>query len=224
VKKGIGRSMEMGISPRFRPEVIPEEEVSLLYSPRRLKTIEYLANRPCATASEISKETGFSPGSVRWHLSQMLDNLLLEECAPRRYAPPNMVPYEWTALFVALHSKTEAEILDNLIKKGSMKVRELRRGMSLSSANLSYHLKKLVDFGLIHRDEGYYTVDFNVLDIQEKAAEIVGSFVANLLLKARMQGVSMEMERSPHAFIITVKDRAEMNMKIYDVPFHEILG
>ena len=223
-KKGVGRSMEVGISPRFQPEVVPEEEISLLYSPRRLRIIEYLANRPCAGISEISEGTDIDVGSVRWHISRMVENLLLEECAKRRYAPPGMVPYEWTALFVALHSDIEAKVLDSLIKKGSMKVGELGRALGVKTPALSYHLRKLVDFGLIHRDSGYYTVDFNVLEIQEKASKITGSFVANLLLKGRVQGVSMEMENRGHEFIIKVKGKEEMEMRIHEVPFHEILG
>ena len=223
-KKGIGRSMEVGISPRFRPEVVPEEEISLLYSPRRLRIIEYLANRPCAGISDISKGAHMDASSARWHISRMVDNLLLEECAKKRYAPPEMVPYEWTALFVALHNGIEAKVLDNLIKKGSMKVGELGRALGMNRPALSYHLRKLADLGLIHRESGYYTVDFNVLEIQERASKITGSFVANLLLKGRMQGVLMEMENRGHEFIIMVKGKKEMEMRIHEVPFHEILG
>jgi len=224
VKKGIGKALEVGISPRFQPEVVPEEEVSLLYNPKRLRIIEYLANEPCASISEISASTGIPLSSIRWHLKKMIENLLLEECARSRYAPAGMVPYELTALFMALHSPVEADIVDVLIKRGSMKAREIRRGLSVSPQNLSYHLKKLVDFGIIHREKGYYSVDIDVLEVQEKASALTGEFVANLMLKGRMQGVSMEMEHGKQGYTIKVRGKEEMGMEIDEFPFHEILG
>ena len=216
--------MQVGISPRFQPEIVPEEEVSLLYNPRRLKIIEYLANEPCATVSEISASAGIPVSSIRWHIGKMVDNLLLEGCVRSRYAPVGMVPYELTALFIALHSPVEAGVVDVLIKRGSMKAREIRRALSVSPQNLSYHLKKLVDFGIILREEGHYSVDIDILDVQEKASALMGEFVANILLKGRMQGVNMEIEHMDDAYLIKVRGKKELLMEIYEIPFHGILG
>ncbi len=224
MKKGIGQAMEAGISPKFKPDVIPEEEVSLLHSPRRLRILEYLANRPCATVSNIRDALGFSSASVRWNIDRLGEGLLVEECADRRYSPASTVPYEFTALFVALHSDTGAEIMEALIKRGSMKAGELRRALKRSSSALSYHLKKLSDFGLIHRESEYYSVDVDILDVQTRWSRISGEFVANLMLKGRMQGVRMEMEHGDQSYVIRVFGEEELVMKIYEVPFHDILG
>jgi DNA-binding transcriptional ArsR family regulator len=117
-----------------------------------------------------------------------------------------------------------SEIVDTLIKRGSMKAGEIKRALHIEPSVLSYHLKKLSDLGVIGKDGGYYSVEVNILDLQERWADIARDFVANLMLKGRMQGVSMEMEHIGQAYRIRVSGSEELIMEIHEVPFHEILG
>ena len=157
-------------------------------------------------------------------MSKLEENLLLEECIPRRYSLPDTVPYEVSALFLALHSDVGSQVVDTLIKRGSMKAKEMRRALSVSPQVLSYHLKKLVDLGVIRRESSCYSMDVDIVEVQEKMAAINERLVANLLLKARMQGVPMEMRHEGQTYIISVKGSEELVMEISEVPFPEILG
>ncbi len=224
VKKGIGRALERGIAPDFTPDVVPEEEISLLHNRKRLKILEYLANFPCASASTISKDTGISLGSVRWHLRAMKENGLIREYKKGHFTPFEASSEELCGLFEALHREKERKILDLLIERGALSAADIRRGLKLSQQLVGYHLKKLENAGLIVKEKRYYEISFDVTDIQERFGETMREFVANLLLKGKFQGVIMEMRSGDGCFVISVNTPESSEMKIYEVPFFDVLG
>ncbi len=224
MKKGIGRAFERGVSPDFTPDVVPEEEISLLHNRKRLKILEYLANFPCGSASAVSKGTGISLGSVRWHLRAMEDSGLIREYKKGRFTPFESAPDDLCGLFEALHREKERKIIGLLIERGPLSSADIRRGLKLSQQLVRYHLNKLEKAGLIMKEGRDYEISFNVTDIQERFGGIMRKFVANLLLKAKFQGVTMEMRRDEGCFVISVNTPESSEMRIYEVPFFDVLG
>ena len=224
MKKGIGKSMEIYVNPfSVEPEIVPEKESSVLANEKRLRILEYLVNFPCAPMTKISESTGFSIGSVRWHLKYLLDGGYIEKigksCAPAEFIVPEHAP-----LFMCLHNPTEYRITELIVRGGPLEKAEIRRATKLSSQLLSYHLKKLEKAGVIAEVKEIYELAFDFIGFQKTYGRAVENYLARLAMDAKKEGVLMEISRERHEFIVSVSIPDELELRISEVPFYELLG
>jgi DNA-binding transcriptional ArsR family regulator len=65
-------------------------ESSLLMNPSRRKIFEHVCNHPCSHLRTISRATGYSTQTVRWHLRKLMEGGLISESSNGRkkfYSP-----------------------------------------------------------------------------------------------------------------------------------------
>lgn len=224
MKKGIGRSMNVHINPfSVEPELIPEKERSVLANEKRLRILEYLINFPCAPMVRISEGTGLSLNSVRWHLRFLLENGNIEKIG-RSYAPSDFIASEDVPIFMSLQNPVEYRITELIIQSGPLEKSEIRRATKMSSQLLSYHLKKLEKAGVITKVNQTYELAFDFLRFQKTYTRAVEKYLAGLAMEAKKEGVFMDIDRKRHELIVSVSIPEEMQLRITELPFYELLG
>lgn len=224
MKRGIGKALETGMGPyRFLPEDVPEKEKSLLSSERRLAILVYLLNYPCAPLSRISEEMHISLGSIRWHLGILRNGDIVERTGRRYFVSGAILP-EHTAMFGLLHNRIERKISEIVIKRGPLRAVEIKRVLKISPQLLRYHIKRLENTGILEKLGGLYELAFDLMEFQRIYWDLIERSLAKLAMNARLEGVSMEIERTSHGFLLHVSSPIEVHLEVYEVPFYEVLG
>lgn len=128
-------------------------ESSLLMNSSRRRIFEYICNFPCSHLRAISRATGFSAQSVRWHLRKLVEGGLISEASEGKkkiYSPlKNIIEAEECKVLTLLHKEDIRSVYLFIEKMPNKTQRELCKALGMYQQRLSRILLILENSGLI---------------------------------------------------------------------------
>jgi predicted transcriptional regulator len=138
---------------------------------RRREIHGYIAKYPGAHFRDIQEKLGVPTGVLQHHL-KVLEKLELVsfqmEGARKRYFVKSAVPFADRALLAIVRLKKNRDILMRILVKRRTRYRELLVHFNMKKSTLSFHVKKLVETGLVvegrdEREKAYSIADPDAL-------------------------------------------------------------
>ena len=138
---------------------------------------------PGAYLREIARSLHLSLGAVEYHLDRLTHGGLLScrlHRAKKRYFVAADISYGDEVLIASLRQEVPRRILLHLLQHPGAAFRALLDIVTVSKSTLSFHMKRLVEAGLVREDrdgrEKRYTVEKG-----EKAVELVTKLRGSLM-------------------------------------------
>lgn len=166
----------------------------------RKRIFEVLRASPGLHFREIQRRTNISIGVLEYHLSYLVDRGLLtleRQGAFARYYPAGQVGAEKKKMLSALRQEIPRGIILYLLKHPGATHGEVLQNFTISGGTLSYHVKKLVDQGVIKLEKAGRESRMTVLD-PDKVADLLILYRRTFFDKLVDEFVSMYIERGAH--------------------------
>lgn len=128
----------------------------------RRQVLETVLTYPALRLAEIARQTGLAPNLVDYHLDALLDAELVVEATfegHRRFYPlpipgaPSVADAEWVAV---LRDPVRLRVAMHAVEESPVTHTALAQEVGVSKSTLSHHLGRLVEVGLLTREEGGY--------------------------------------------------------------------
>lgn len=127
-----------------------EEEILELEN--RRKIYQLISKYPGMYLREMEKELGLAVGVLDYHLSYMVKNEILsveEEGNKIRYFVREDISYGDKITIGLLRQKVPRRIVLHLMLNPGIKFKDVLEQFEISKSTLSFHMKKLVDGGIV---------------------------------------------------------------------------
>lgn len=123
----------------------------LIAQPTRQKIVGVVREHPGASARDVQRLAGLAWGETAYHLDQLLraGALRRERGGRRDYYFPVELTWDERRLFLALRSDTERRLLLELADAPGLTLAELQARADASLSTASFHLRRLLDLGLV---------------------------------------------------------------------------
>lgn len=155
----------------------------LLTLETRKKIFEYVSAFPGAYLREIARSLHLSLGAVEYHLDRLTQGGLLScrvHRAKKRYFVAAEVSYQDEVMIASLRQEVPRQILVHLLGNPGATFRSLLGIVPVSKSTLSFHMKRLVEAGLVKEDRAGREKRYQV-ERGEKAAELVTRMRGSLM-------------------------------------------
>lgn len=122
----------------------------------RKKIFDFISKYPGCYMREIQKKLDIPTGQLEYHLTYLKDHELIADKKSgdkRRYFVDDEVDYPDREIISIVRQEKCRKILLILLKKKEMGFSELHERFSTSKSTLSFHLKKLIDKGMIEAEK-----------------------------------------------------------------------
>jgi len=153
---------------------------NVLDNPSRSAIYQFIRKTPGTDFSEISRKTGVTPNSLRYHLAilKIMNKVtILKTTRNTRYFE-NSGSYSGTEQVVLkyLHNKPTRILLQLLMNNPYLTRAQIERTMGVSGAGVNWHMNRLSDDGLltIRKDGRYarYEINAEVVPHLEKYLQL----------------------------------------------------
>jgi DNA-binding transcriptional ArsR family regulator len=150
-------------------------ESSLLMNPSRRKIFEHVCNHPCSHLRAISRATGYSTQTMRWHLRKLMEGGLISESSDGRkkfYSPLKNIIQSEECDVLAILNRGETKDIYLFIEKWPKKTqKEICKDLGtyqqlLSRALLLLENSGLITYEKIGREKAYF-VTGKVKELEE---------------------------------------------------------
>ena len=128
---------------------------NLLELDTRRKIFEYVSASPGAYLREISRSLRLSLGAVEYHLDRLTRGGLLScrvHRAKKRYFVTSQVSHQDEVVIASLRQDVPRRIIIHLLGNPGATFRALLSIVPVSKSTLSFHMKRLVEVGVVHED------------------------------------------------------------------------
>lgn len=116
-----------------------------------IKVLQYIQNNPGCHLRQVKRELTMSMGTIQYHLSLLEKNGRIS--SERRnlykhYFPIGLFEQNEKDILKILNQETAREILMIILEKKPTQT-DIANIIQISSASVNWHIKRLIDFGLI---------------------------------------------------------------------------
>ena len=148
-----------------RPSVGAAYDSSELASSTGRRVFEFIEGHPGTHLREISRGLGIATGDTQYHLHRL--ELAGRISSFRRglyrfYYPSTLFGERQRDILSVLTLDTPRELLLSLVERPGASQAELARAVALTPATVSWHMKRLVDIGIVEREQSGRTVRYQV--------------------------------------------------------------
>lgn len=164
----LGFGSRGGIFPRsllaWRGELVRSPE-PLPPSSTQRRVYDYIAAHPGAHLRQIRRELGLATGDTQYHLHRLEATGAVRSYRRglyRFYYLSNLFGERQRDILSILTFDTPREILLSLIEKPGSLHGDLAQAVSLTSATVSWHMKRLVELGIVEREQRGRMVAYRV--------------------------------------------------------------
>ncbi len=128
-----------------------DEQRELLLLDTRRKILEAIYRHPGVHFRELERLTGLATGQLEYHLDKLMKAGLVEAEEDGRYVRyfPTEASEEIRTILTLARRPTVSEILAYLLENGEATGDELRRAVGVSASAITWHMKRLVDAGVV---------------------------------------------------------------------------
>lgn len=143
------------------------------------RVYDYILTHPGIHLRKISRELNLAIGDVQYHLHRLERSGII--ASKRRgiyrfFYPSTLFGEHQSDLLGLLWQETPREILLNLIEIPDLSQEELARVAGLSQPTISWHMKRLVDLGIVERRQRKKSVTYRIACEAGEVAEYIRSY------------------------------------------------
>jgi predicted transcriptional regulator len=140
----------------------------------RRRIYEHVARHPGKYLRELQRELGLAMGALEYHLDQLAAAHLVSVAheAQKRFFPTDMDRRDKPVL-AFLRQKLPRRALLLVLRDGACPKARMLVELDLAPSTLNYHLRRLVDFGLLQADREGRDAVYRVTDAPRVVALLV---------------------------------------------------
>ncbi|MDG6926642.1 MAG: winged helix-turn-helix transcriptional regulator [Nitrososphaerota archaeon] len=141
------------------------------------RILDYITSQPGVHLRQICRELGLAMGDVQYHVHRLERDGLVTSVRRglyRFFYPAALFGERQKDILGMLSLDTPRELLMSIVEAPGQGQDELARAISVTQPTVSWHLRRLVDLGIVERQQSGRSVTYRVAGT--KAAEIA-SFV-----------------------------------------------
>jgi len=141
--------------------------------PTQRRILDYISSHPGVHLRQICRDLGLAMGDVQYHIQRLeRDNRVssIRRGLYRFFYPSTLFGEKQRDVLGLLTLDTPRELLLHIIEKPDSGQDELARAIAVSQPTVSWHLKRLVDMGVVEKKQMCRTITYLVPG--ERAAEI----------------------------------------------------
>lgn len=143
------------------PERKPVESID----PTQRRILEYVSSHPGVYLREICRELGLAMGAVQYHVRRLERDGRITSARRglrRFFYPANLFGERQREVLSILSLDTPRELLLNILENPKSTHAELAAAAHVSAPTASWHLKRMVDAGIVGRNQEGRTVTYSV--------------------------------------------------------------
>lgn len=155
-----------------------EERRSNIQSTRDV-ILDYIRAHPGAHLREIGRALDLGLGDLQYNLYMLEKQGVVTSVRRGLYKfvfPTGMFGEKESAILVALSIGTQREILVHLIRNPELSQNQIAHLTGLTSATISWHMKRLGQLGIIERIRSGKTVSYNIVGNKEEIERLVRNY------------------------------------------------
>jgi predicted transcriptional regulator len=160
-------------------QILPGEKVRPDIQGTREIIFEYVKAHPGSHLREIGRELKLGNGDLQYNLYILEKQGKVSTARRGLYKfifPSGVFGEKETAILSALSTESQREILIHLIKNPTLSQGQIARLIGLTPATISWHMKRLVDLGLIERERNGKQMSYRVLGDKEEIEKFIRSY------------------------------------------------
>ena len=140
---------------------------------------EYVETHPGTHLREIGRALGLGMGDLQYNLYILEKQGKVSTARRGLYKfvfPSGVFGEKQSAILSALAIESQREILIHLIKNPALSQNQIARLIGLTPATISWHMKRLLELGIVERVRNGKTVSYRVLGDKEEIEKFVRSY------------------------------------------------
>lgn len=140
---------------------VPIEELD----PTQRRILDYITSQPGVHLRQICRELGLAMGDVQYHVHRLERDGRVSSARRglyRFFYPSTLFGEKQRDVLSMLSLDTPRELLLHIIEKPNSGQDELARAISVSQPTVSWHLKRLVNMGIVQRKQDGRTIRYLV--------------------------------------------------------------
>ncbi len=143
-----------------------DEQRELLLLDTRKKIRETVYRHPGIHFRELERMTGLATGQLEYHLDKLIKAELIEAEEDGRYVRyfPSEASEGIKRVLILARRPTVSEILAYLLENGEATGDELRKVIGVSASAITWHMKRLVDAGVVEKSPMGRKVVYRLID------------------------------------------------------------
>jgi predicted transcriptional regulator len=153
----------------------PDSEPADGLDPTRRKILEFIASHPGAHLRDICRELGLAMGDVQYHIRRLERDGRVHSMRRglyRFFYPANLFGEKQRDVLSMLSLERPRELLLNMVEHPESTQESLAEATHISQPTVSWHLKRLVELGIVGRRQEGRVVTYNVVGGREIATFI----------------------------------------------------
>lgn len=162
---------------------------------RRRRIYQTIAAHPGLHLRELERRMGGGLGDLRYHLDHLEKSGLItsqEDRYRKTFFPVHGFSYPDARLVSLLRQAAPRRILLVLLESGERGFEELRDALRVSKSTLSFHMRKLLDAGLVHASRADGRTEYRLSDPKH---------VVRVLLQYRESLLDAAIDRAVNAWM-----------------------
>ncbi|MDA4125316.1 MAG: winged helix-turn-helix transcriptional regulator [Thaumarchaeota archaeon] len=151
---------EEGEGRSYRPERTTPPQTT------QSKVYDYIKTHPGIHLRKIGRELGLATGDVQYHLYKLENQGRVNSSRRGLYKlfyPSDLFGETQKKLLGVLSQETAREVLLNVIQNPNTSQEELALILQVSQPTISWHIKRLVELGILQKEQKGRTVAYQVL-------------------------------------------------------------
>jgi predicted transcriptional regulator len=233
--KGVGKALKTALTVKEKkpPEKRKGETKFEFMNTNRRRIFEYLCSNPASSTSAISKNTGLSIHSVKWHLRRLIESDYVHKHTHGKkavYFPVNLIDIHDIPIFELLNTKKAKDILLLITDKNGISQSEICDVLGMNHQAVIWYTKKLEKLELIRSLEDgkfrrYYSTEL-LNRKREKNAKRMKLFKSQIIKKIQEDMVKPTILRSTDDKILIrlIWGRNKVVLTIHTDPFVTVLS
>jgi predicted transcriptional regulator len=163
--------------------------------------MEYVRTHPGAHLREIGRALGLGNGDLQYNLYILEKQGKVSTSRRGLYKfvfPSGVFGEKESAILGALATESQREILVHLINNPGLSQNQIARLIGLTPATISWHMKRLVDLGIVQRIRSGKTVTYTVLGDTEEIKKFVRNYHPGFWerLSSKLTDIVLELSAS----------------------------
>jgi predicted transcriptional regulator len=166
---------------RDKPPFSPTPELPPLEAldPTQRRVLEYIKKHPGVHLRQICRELSLAMGDVQYHIRRLERDGRINSIRRGIYKffyPSTLFGVRQRDVLSVLGLEMPRELLLNIVEKPGSTQEELAHATSVSQSTVSWHLKRLVDLGIIERRQQGRAMEYTVVGSSVEIAEFIKAY------------------------------------------------
>ena len=165
-------------SPFSSPSSPPRQSTDAIDQTQR-RILDYISSHPGVHLRQICRELGLAMGNVQYHVHRLERDGRVNSVRRGVYKffyPSTLFGAKQRDMLSVLTLDTPRELLLHMIEKPDSSQDELARAMAISQPTASWHLKRLIQLGIVQKEQAGRSVTYRVVGGPAEVAAFIKNY------------------------------------------------